>query len=281
MINSRNGFTLAEVEEQHLDQTLSETIRDVHSGSLTAHVLLRFARSRGEHTVQYCLRRMANPNLETWEEQLLAAILQNSEIVQDFVCRLPKMIPACSEVLGRVFKQAGQRWEMGLPVRPQSQDFFPLLRLLSMLESVEESRGLLPFLIAMLTLDAPKVQSKAALLIQAVDRELAYTRRLLRHPIAGVRANTMEALLRQNDGRAVAFFRRGTTDTCSRVRALAAAGLWNAGDSYGLELLMDLVCNPNPAERRCGVLALGLCASPDHLDLLDFLERDDPDPRVR
>jgi HEAT repeat protein len=224
---------------------------------------------------------MADPNLEAWEEQLLAGILQNSEIVQDFVCGLPKMIPGCAEVLSRVFRQAEQRWEMGLPARPPSQDFFPLLRLLSMLGSVEESRGLLPFLIAVLTLDAPKVQSKAALLIQAVDRELAYTRRLLRHPIPGVRANTMEALLRQNDGRAVAFFRRGTTDICSRVRALAAAGLWNAGDSYGLELLMDLICNPNPAERRSGVLALGLCANDDQLVLLDFLERDDPDPRVR
>jgi HEAT repeat protein len=224
---------------------------------------------------------MADPNLEAWEEQLLAGILQNCEIVQEFVCGLSKIIPGCAEVLSRVFNQAEQQWEMGLPIRPKSQDFFPLLRLLSMLENAEESRGLLPFLIAMLTFDAPKVQSKAALLIQAMDRELAFTRRLLRHPIPGVRANTMEALLKQNDSRALEYFRRGTTDACIRVRAIAAAGLWNAGDSYGLELLMDFVCNPDTAERRCGVSALGLCATAEHLDLLDFLEREDPDPRVR
>src|SRR5437870_2552869 len=101
MITSRNGFTLEELEEQRLDRTLSETIRDVRGGSVSAQVLLRIASARGEHTVQYCLRRMADPSLEAWEEQRLAGILQNSEIVQDFVCRLLKMIPGCAEALRR------------------------------------------------------------------------------------------------------------------------------------------------------------------------------------
>ncbi len=268
-------------EALEFDRSLSQGVRDVREGCMTVQILLRLARTRDEYAVQYCLRRMADPNLDAWEEQLLARVLQRSEAVQELVSSLANLDPEYTEVLARVFRHADEGWQTKVPVHLHSPDVSMVLRLLDLLEKTEDCRGLLPLLFALLTLDAPQIQSKAALLIESLDRELAYTRRLLRHPIARVRANTVEALVQRNDSRARDYFRQCTTDPHHRVRVLAAVGLCRAGDPLGWEILTNMIQHPTPIERRSGVWGLGMCGSSQHLRLLDKLEQTDPDPRVR
>ena len=273
-----NDSSFEEAHESEFEQILSKAVRDVLEGNITPDAFLKLARSRDADAVRYAIRRMADPSLESWEEQILQRIVFQSGVVLQLIADLARKLPGPAEAIARTtLKEAADHH--GLHIR--TEDAPLVMRALAEVQEMPQSLGTVAFLFALLNADAPQIQSKAAWLIQKADSELRYTWRLVRHPSPRVRANTLEALLDFRDLRAVEYFRSCVEDTHSRVRSVAAVGLCRSGDASGWEILMRLVCSLVIPERRSGVLAVGICGNRGHLCLLEFLARSDRDTRVR
>ena len=267
-----------EAHEAEFEQILSKAVRDVLEGNITQDAFLRLARSRDADAVRYAIRRMADPSLELWEEQILQRVVFQSGVVLQLIADLARKFPGPAEAIARAtLREAADHH--GLHIR--TEDAPLVMRALAEVQEMPQTLGTVAFLFALLNADAPQIQSKAAWLIQRADSELRYTWRLVRHPAPRVRANTLEALLDFRDLRPLEYFRSCAADTHSRVRSVAGVGLCRSGDASGWEILMRLVCSPLIPERRSGVWALGMYGNREHLCLLEFLERSDRDQRVR
>ena len=266
-----------EAHEPEFEQILSKAVRDVLEGNITPDAFLKLARSRDADAVRYAIRRMADPSLEPWEEQILQRVVFQSGAVLQLIADLARQFPGPAEAIARTTLR-----ENGHPaLHIRTEDAPLVMRALGEVQEMKPSLGTVAFLFALLSADAPQIQSKAAWLIQRADSELRYTWRLVRHSAPRVRANTLEALLDFRDLRPLEYFRSCAADTHSRVRSVAGVGLCRSGDASGWEILMRLVCSPLIPERCSGVWALGMCGNPDHLCLLEFLVRSDRDTRVR
>ena len=266
-----------EAHEPEFEQILSKAVRDVLEGNITPDAFLKLARSRDADAVRYAIRRMADPSLEPWEEQILQRVVFQSGAVLQLIADLAGKFPGPAEAIARTTLRENDHPALHI----RTEDAPLVMRALAEVQEMKPSLGTVAFLFALLSADAPQIQSKAAWLIQRADSELRYTWRLVRHPAPRVRANTLEALLDVRDLRPLEYFRSCAADTHSRVRSVAGVGLCRSGDASGWEILMRLVCSPLIPERRSGVWALGMCGNPDHLCLLEFLVRSDRDTRVR
>ena len=277
-MEKHDDSNLEEAHESEFDQIMSKAVRDVLEGNITPDAFLKLARSRDADAVRYAIRRMADPSLELWEEQILQRVVFQSGVVLQLIADLARKFPGPAEAIARTtLREAADHH--GLHIR--TEDAPLVMRALAEVQEMPQTLGTVAFLFALLNADAPQIQSKAAWLIQKADSDLQYTWRLVRHPAPRVRANTLEALLDFKDLRAIDHFRSCAADTHSRVRSVAGVGLCRSGDSYGWEILMRLVCSPLIPERRSGVWAVGLCGNRGHLCLLEFLARSDRDTRVR
>jgi len=266
-----------EAHEPEFEQILSKAVRDVLEGNITPDAFLKLARSRDADAVRYAIRRMADPSLEPWEEQILQRVVFQSGAVLQLIADLAGKFPGPAEAIARTTLRENDHPALHI----RTEDAPLVMRALAEVQEMKPSLGTVAFLFALLSADAPQIQSKAAWLIQRADSELRYTWRLVRHPAPRVRANTLEALLDFRDLRPLEYFRSCAADTHSRVRSVAGVGLCRSGDASGWEILMRLVCSPLIPERRSGVWALGMCGNREHLCLLEFLERSDRDQRVR
>src|SRR5438093_2150488 len=277
-MEKHDDSNLEEAHESEFDQIMSKAVRDVLEGNITPDAFLKLARSRDADAVRYAIRRIADPSLELWEEQILQRVVFQSGVVLQVIADLAWKFPGPAEAIARTtLREAADHH--GLHIR--TEDAPLVMRALAEVQEMPQTLGTVAFLFALLNADAPQIQSKAAWLIQKADSDLQYTWRLVRHPAPRVRANTLEALLYFKDLRAIDHFRSCAADTHSRVRSVAGVGLCRSGDSYGWEILMRLVCSPLIPERRSGVWAVGLCGNRGHLCLLEFLARSDRDTRVR
>ena len=277
-MEKHDDSNLEEAHESEFDQIMSKAVRDILEGNITPDAFLKLARSRDADAVRYAIRRMADPSLELWEEQILQRVVFQSGVVLQLIADLARKFPGPAEAIARTtLREAADHH--GLHIR--TEDAPLVMRALAEVQEMPQTLGTVAFLFALLNADAPQIQSKAASLIQKADSDLQYTWRLVRHPAPRVRSNTLEALLEFKDLRAIEHFRSCAADTHSRVRSVAAVGLCRSGDPSGWEILTRLVCSPLIPERRSGVWALGMCGNREHLCLLEFLERSDRDQRVR
>jgi len=274
----KHDSNFEEAHEPEFEQIMSKAVRDVLEGNITPDAFLKLARSRDADAVRYAIRRMADPSLESWEEQILQRIVFHSGVVLQLIADLARKLPGPAEAIARTtFRETADHHALHI----RTEDAPLVMRALAEVQEMQQTLGTVAFLFALLNADAPQIQSKAAWLIQKADGELRYTWRLVRHPSPRVRANTLEALLDFRDLRALEYFRSCAADTHSRVRSVAGVGLCRSGDASGWEILMRLVCSPLIPYRRSGVWALGMCGNADHLCLLEFLVRSDRDTRVR
>jgi len=163
----------------------------------------------------------------------------------------------------------------------QSEENAVVMHSLELLEVIAESKQIVPLLFGLISSDNPKIQSKAALIIQKLDSEQAYTRRLLQHPDARVRANALQGIVDRANDQGGEFLLQGLADTDHRVRTLAAVGLSRLGDPQGLQTLFRMLRHPKPIERRSAAWGLGVCGNASALPRLEVLARGDPDERVR
>jgi len=276
-MEKHDDSNLEEAHESEFDQIMSKAVRDVLEGNITPDAFLKLARSRDADAVRYAIRRMADPSLELWEEQILQRVVFQSGAVLQLIADLARQFPGPAEAIARTTLRENDHPALHI----RTEDAPLVMRALAEVQEMKPSLGTVAFLFALLSADAPQIQSKAAWLIQRADSELRYTWRLVRHPAPRVRANTLEALLDFRDLRPLEYFRSCAADTHSRVRSVAGVGLCRSGDASGWEILMRLVCSPLIPERRSGVWALGMCGNREHLCLLEFLERSDRDQRVR
>jgi HEAT repeat protein len=155
------------------------------------------------------------------------------------------------------------------------------MRSLELLEVIDMSRQLVPILFGLLSHEDPKIQSKASLVVQRLDIEFVYTRRLLQHSDARVRANAIQGIANRADPRSLVYLRQGGEDPDHRVRSQAAIGLCRIGDPAGRQILFRMIQHPSAVERRSAAWAMGNCGTFESITLLEMAVRNDPDERVR
>jgi len=265
----------------NFSQQLRSMMEAVHEGRTPSDVLLRFARSHEQEAVRYCVQRMTEPDLSLMEEMMIARLLQQAGLVQQFVGALLSLDPRAAQNLARKLQTAERGLDLKIAPFLQSEDNSIVMHSLELLEVIAESKQIVPLLFGLISSDNPRIQSKAALIIQKLDSEQAYTRRLLQHPDARVRANALQGIVDRANDQGGEFLLQGLADTDHRVRTLAAVGLSRLGDPQGLQTLFRMLRHPKPIERRSAAWGLGVCGNASALPRLEVLARGDPDERVR
>jgi HEAT repeat protein len=253
----------------------------VHEGRTPSEILLRFARTHEQDTVQYCVHRMTEPDLSLMEEMMIARLLQQAGMVQQFVGALLSLDPQAARSLARRLQNAERGLDLKIAPFLQSEDSSVVMHSLELLEVIAESKQIVPLLFSLVGSENPKIQSKAALIIQKLDSEQAYTRRLLQHPEARVRANALQGIADRASLQGAEFLLQGLSDPDHRVRTLAAVGLSRLGDPQGFQVLLRMLRHAKPIERRSAAWGLGVCGNAAALPRLEGLARGDPDERVR
>jgi hypothetical protein len=222
---------------------------------------------------------MSDPSLEAPEENLLAALLcRTSEVIR--VAERLATLGGAGSALRAAFPPEPDKSVVASPnVGIAAEDVPAVIDALERFDSATEPE-LLPVLLCLLAVGGPNLQSKVAKLIAKLDGGLVYVGRLMRHRIARVRANALEALL-DRPSEAVEIFKLAAGDSDRRVRSVAALGLSNAGHPLGEALLSAAIAHSDPQERCSAVWALARSGS-NHLEQrLEQLAREDPDARVR
>ncbi len=275
--------TTAESEESRnggIERLMAEAIRVSDQGRIPADMRVSLARSE-EEVLQYCIRRLSDPNLTRPEEASLVRLLERAGWVQKLLDALLSTAPATAATVAAVLQRTERGLDLRLAVHLQSRDSGLVMRSLQLIEVIGKSRQMVPVLFGLLGHDDPRIQSKAALVVEKLDHDFLYTRQLLRHSDARVRANALQAVADRADARIIEFLHQGIGDTDHRVRSLAAVGLCRIGDPQGWQILLKMARNPSVAERRSAAWAMGVCGTIDNLPGLEALACGDADERVR
>ncbi len=273
----------AELEESpscDLDRLISEAMRASDQKRIPPELLARLAR-REEEALQYCIRRLSDPDLSRSEEASLTLLLQRTGWLKDLLNALLQADPQVAETVAGVLERTERGLDLKLAVHLQSENTSVVMRSLQLIEVIGKSRQMVPVLFGLLSHDDPRIQSKAALVVEKLDHDFLYTRQLMRHSDARVRANALQAISDRADPRTMEFLRQGAEDGDHRVRSLAAVGLCRIGDPLGWEILFKMIQDPRVSERRSAAWALGRCGTIESLPRLESVLRDDTDERVR
>ncbi len=262
-------------------QRLLSTVEAVQQGRTTSDVLLRFVRSHEAQTLQYCILRMTDPGVDLMEEMLIVRLLQQAGMVQQFIESLLALDREAAQNLVRKLQSAERGFDLKIAPFLQSEDHSVVMRSLELLEVIGDSKQLVPLLFSLINSDNAKIQSKAAAVIQKLDTENAFTRRLLQHPDARVRANTLQAIVERQSNQGLEYLQQGLTDPDHRVRTLASVGLSRLGDPAGMQMLLKMLRHPASIERKSAAWGLGVCGSASTIPKLEVIARTDPDERVR
>jgi len=260
---------------------LQSMMEAVQQGRTTSDVLLRFVHAHEAETLHYCIHRMTEPGLSLVEEATISRFLQQAGMVQQFVESLLSLDRESAQNLLRKLQNAERGLDLKIAPFLQAEDSAVVMRSLELLEVIGESKQLVPLLFSLISSDDPRIQAKAALVIQKLDTEHAYTRRLLQHPDARVRANALEAIADRADQQGAEFLQQGLGDSDHRMRTLAAVGLARLGNPLGLQVLWKMTRHKLPIERRSAAWGLGACGEASVLPRLELIARTDPDERVR
>ncbi len=262
------------------DRLIIEAIRASDQKRIPHQLFARLAR-RKEEALQYCIRRMNDPGLGRSEEASLALLLQRTGWLKDLLDALLHADKQVAATVAGVLERSERGLDLKLAVHLQSEDASVVMRSLELIEVIGKSRQMVPVLFGLLSHDDPRIQSKAALVVEKLDHDFLYTRQLMRHSDARVRANALQAISDRADPRTMEFLRQGAEDADHRVRSLAAVGLCRIGDPLGWETLFKMIQDPRVSERRSAAWALGRCGTIESLPRLEGVLRDDGDERVR
>ena len=278
--NTPMGPEEAALSNRGLDKIISEAMLAGDQGRMPADLLIRLTRFE-EETLRCCIRRLADPNLGEPEGASLVRLLDRAGLVQKMMDNLLTADRQSATAVAAVLQRQSRGLDLKLASHLQSDDPAIVMRSLELLEVIGQSKQLVPVLYSLLSRDDPKIQSKASLVVQKMDKEFVYTQKLLRHSDARVRANALEAIAGQADARALEFLRHGAEDPDHRVRSLAAVGLCRIGDALGMQILSRMIRNPSVLERRSAAWALGTCGGLEDLPRLESAANNDRDQRVR
>lgn len=278
-----HGFSRIHTDFESLSGTeglIAKALQAIQRGWIPPD-LLRSLVASADHVLLVCIRELADPTTRESEAASLARLLQKLEQIQKFADALL----AAERSLALAAARALDRTERGLDIRLAShlQSMNPdiVMRSLELLEVIEIDRRLIPVLFGLLSHDEPRIQSKASLLVQKIDDEFVYTRRLLQHSDARVRANAVQGLASRKEEKSRVYLMKGAEDSDHRVRSQAAVGLAAIGDPAGKRILLGMIHAPDALERRSAAWALGCCGADAEASLLGRLVRDDPDEGVR
>ncbi len=267
--------------EADFAQQLQGMLQAVQQGRMPSDALLRFARAHETETLRYCLSRMTEPDLGFLEEAAISRFLMQAGLVPQFIESLISLDRESAQHLAQKFQHAERGLDLKIAPFLQSEDDRVVMRSLELLEVIGENKQLVPLLFSLINSDNPRIQAKAALIIEKLDVDRAYARRLLQHPNARVRANALEAIADRADERGIEFLQQGLADADHRVRTLAAVGLARIGNPAGLQTLWKMARHNLPIERRSAAWGLGACGGAAVLPRLELIARTDPDERVR
>jgi HEAT repeat protein len=273
-------FERNETRKSDLEDLILEAMRAVDERSIPQDLLARLAR-RQKETLQHCIERLADPNVSRWEEASLARLLQRTGWIQKFVDSLLFAPPRTAAAAAGALQRTERGLDVKLSTHLQSDDPGVVMRSLELIEVVGKSKQLVPVLFGLLGHEDPRIQSKAALVVEKLDLDFLYTRQLLRHSDARVRANALQSIADRADPRTAQFLRQGAGDADHRVRSLAAVGLCRLGDQLGWQILSRMIRDPRSVERCSAAWALGRCGTIESLPGLQSIALNDVDQRVR
>src|SRR5438034_1157119 len=100
-MEKHDDSNLEEAHESEFDQIMSKAVRDILEGNITPDAFLKLARSRDADAVRYAIRRMADPSLELWEEQILQRVVFQSGVVLQLIADLARKFPGPAEAIAR------------------------------------------------------------------------------------------------------------------------------------------------------------------------------------
>ncbi|HYK91766.1 MAG TPA: HEAT repeat domain-containing protein [Acidobacteriota bacterium] len=263
-----------------VDRLMAEIFRALDQRRIPEELLLRLARSEPE-TLHYCIDRMSDPDMSREEGAALTRILQRTGWIQKLMDALFSVDRETAVRVAAVLQKAERGLDLKLAVHLQSENPGIVMRSLELIEVIGNSRRLVPVLFGLLAHEDPRIQSKAALVVEKMDHDFLYTRQLLRHSDGRVRANALQAIADRADPETVEFLRQGAADVDHRVRSLAAVGLCRIGDPLGWQILSTMIQDSRVAERRSAAWAMGRCGSKETLAGLETVARNDSDERVR
>ena len=250
-----------------IGRVIARAIQAMERGWIPPDLLLRLVLSADE-TIQYCIRRMTDPNLCKSEGASLARLLQRAGLIQQSVDALLAIDRQSALAVAAVLDKGELGLNLRLAAHLQSANPSVVMRSLELLEVIDMSKQLVPILFGLLSHEDPKIQSKASLVVQRLDIEFVYTRKLLQHSDARVRANAIQGIANRADPRSLAYLRQGGEDPDHRVRSQAAVGLCRIGDPAGRQILFRMIQHASAIERRSAAWGLGRCGTFETVTLL-------------
>jgi len=261
--------------------TLSAIVTSVHTGVISISKAIALTNSNEKETAAFCFDRLADPTLSRTEAETLLHLLEPRETATLFVDLIFGQDEAAAKQVAARLNQATANLQYQVASRLQSPDLKMVMRALGLLELFEPDKVVLPRLFAVVGRNLPGVTVRAALLLQRLDTGSIYTGRLLQHPDPHVRAGVLQAILECKGNKSLEYLRLCNEDPDNRIRSLAALGLHWQGEPSGVKSLLEMARDSNAAVRWSAAWALGICACPEAATLLQLLEQNDPDPRVR
>ncbi len=262
-------------------KVISAALRAVRQGRMPAELLIDLVLERTDEALQYFVREMSRADLDGQDEEVIARALQQSGTTHQLTESLFSLEKVAAGILARRLKKLDAGLDLRVAVYLKSADAQTTMRALELLEEMEVNRQLIPLLFSLLSAETPQVQSKAATLLQKLDTDLVYARRVLQHTDPRVRANALQAIADRSDSRSIELFKECVSDPDNRVRTLAAVGLARTKNPLGMKVLREMLLDSSSIERRSAAWGLGACGDAAARGLLDGASRSDPDARVR
>jgi HEAT repeat protein len=263
------------------EKIMAAALLAVRQDRMPQELLLELCQTRQNESLRYFTNRLCDPDLDPRDEETITRMLNQAGMTSRLVESMVMLDVQAASMLARRIAPSEPDLDLKIAQCLRSTDVDLVMRSLELLESIGANRRLLTQLCSTLNSGPPKAQSKAALLIQKIDTELAYTRQILEHKDPRVRANALQAIAERADPRGLEFLMQGTTDADNRVRTVASVGLVRLDQPLGMRTLVKMIRDPNPIERRSATWGLSVCGNESAVPLLTHLSRSDDDPRVR
>lgn len=267
------------VSKQYLERLVADFETNPHK---MRHAIRDCWISSSPQFIEWALPLVASPTDSQGTLFLLSFLLQNeplaSRLGDQDLCTTDEAILIARKAC-RIDPTFDRQLAQLLAVNPQWATA-KILRFLSVLETVCSPTILLPLLTRMLHHPDEKVRSKAAILTGRGKRNTDWALDQLTGPDARVRANAIEALWGMEGAGPAEVFFTATHDSDPRVAVNGAVGLYMAGRTQSVDLLLALAAHPDHRMRCSACWGMGRTLDPRFLSVLASLIRD-PQPGVR
>lgn len=151
---------------------------------------------------------------------------------------------------------------------PQVTDSAAQLRILELVSAISSGARTITLLTQLIQSPDPKIQSKIALIVGRINRNLQWAEQHLKDPDPRVRANALEAIWGLDSDAGKALFLTASTDPDSRVSGNAAVGLYRAGDLMGAEILVSMLGSSDCRQRATAAWCITQTADPRFLPII-------------